>query len=141
MIAATRAALRATGKPHIIENVVGAPLENPLVLCGSMFGLKVIRHRLFECSPPIWFPPATCSHPRGAVGRQGHRGAGREWITVTGHFSDVPLAQRVMELPWMTQAELAQAVPPAYTAWLSAQVWERWVNRDEETTYALTDAF
>lgn len=118
LIAATRAALQATGRPYVIENVPGAPLLNPLMLCGSMFGLRVIRHRLFETHPPLWFPPATCSHPRGAVGRQGHRGADREWITVTGHFSDVPLAQRVMGLPWMTQTELSQAIPPPYTRWV-----------------------
>lgn len=122
LIAATRAALQATGKPYVIENVVGAPLDDPLMLCGSMFGLRIIRHRLFECSPSIYFPPASCSHRRGAVGRQGHRGAGRDWITVTGHFSDVPLARRVMELPWMTQAELAQAIPPSYTHWLAEQM-------------------
>lgn len=127
LIAATRAALRATGRPYVIENVVGAPLLNPVMLCGSMFGLKVIRHRLFECNPSILFGPATCSHPRGAVGRRGHRGAGREWITVTGHFSDVPLAQRVMELPWMTQAELAQAIPPAYTEWLGTRMLQEGV--------------
>lgn len=124
LIAATRAALIATGKPYVMENVSGAPMENPLMLCGSMFGLRIIRHRLFECSPAIWFPPATCSHPRGAVGRQGHRGAGREWITVAGHFSDVPLAQRIMQIDWMTQHELAQAIPPAYTRWIGEQMRE-----------------
>lgn len=122
LIAATRAALQRIGRPYVIENVPAAPLIDPLMLCGSMFGLKIIRHRLFECSPVISFAPAPCSHPRGAVGRQGHRGAGRDWITVTGHFSDVPLAQRVMELPWMTQRELAQAIPPAYTEWIGRQM-------------------
>lgn len=122
LIAATRAALQAAGRPYVIENVPGAPLLKPLMLCGSMFGLKVIRHRLFECNPPLLFGPATCSHPRGAVGRQGHRGADREWITVTGHFSDVPLAQRVMGLPWMTQAELAQAIPPAFTHFIGTEM-------------------
>lgn len=121
LIAATRAALQATGKPYVIENVPGAPLENPIMLCGSMFDLRVIRHRLFETSPVLWFPPGRCSHPRGAVGRQGHRAKG-EWMTVTGHFSDVPKAQRAMGIDWMTQAELAQAIPPAYTKWLGEQI-------------------
>jgi DNA (cytosine-5)-methyltransferase 1 len=123
LIAATRAALIATGKPYVIENVPGAPLLNPITLCGSMFGLKVIRHRIFEANAPIWFPPASCSHPKGAVGRQGHRACG-EWMTVTGHFSDVPKAQRAMGIDWMTQAELAQAVPPAYTKWLGERILE-----------------
>lgn len=123
LIAATRAALEAVGKPYAIENVVGAPLVNPVMLCGSMFpGLKVIRHRLFECKPAVTFAPSTCTHPRGIVGRRGHLGD-REWMTVTGHFSNVPKAQQAMGgLTWMTQHELAQAIPPAYTEWLAGQI-------------------
>lgn len=123
LISVTRAALIATGKPYIIENVPGAPLLNPITLCGSMFGLKVIRHRLFETSPVIWWPPGQCEHPFGAVGRQGHRAKG-EWMTVTGHFSDVPKAQRAMGIDWMTQSELAQAIPPVYTQWIGEQIIE-----------------
>ena len=39
-------------KPYCIENVVGAgsELRDPIGLCGTMFGLGVSRHRLFECS-------------------------------------------------------------------------------------------
>lgn len=122
LVAATRAALRETGRPYVIENVVGAPLENPLMLCGSMFDLRVIRHRLFETDPAIWFPPGQCTHPKGAVGRRGHLGD-REWMTVTGHFSDVKKAQHAMGgLTWMTQRELSQAIPPAYTKWLGEQM-------------------
>lgn len=121
LIAATRAALREAGRPYAIENVAGAPLVNPITLCGSMFGLRVIRHRLFECHPAVWFPPAPCSHPRGAVGRRGHLGD-REWMTVTGHFSDVAKASRAMGIDWMVQRELSQAIPPAYTEWIGRQL-------------------
>lgn len=44
----TRELLLKTGKPFILENVVGAPLRKDLILCGEMFGLRVIRHRIFE---------------------------------------------------------------------------------------------
>ena len=40
-----RAKLKAWGGPYIIENVVGAPLINPVMLCGSSLGLRVRRHR------------------------------------------------------------------------------------------------
>ena len=42
-----REMLIKSGKPFVIENVEGAPLINPIVLCGTMFkGLRVLRHRL-----------------------------------------------------------------------------------------------
>jgi len=46
------------GLPYIIENVDGAPLLNPAILCGTMFkGLRVLRHRLFETNFPVLVPP------------------------------------------------------------------------------------
>ena len=53
LIPATREALRKIGKPYIIENVPGAPLLDPLTLCGTEFGLGVARHRLFESNMPL----------------------------------------------------------------------------------------
>lgn len=67
LIAATRDAIQRTGKPYVIENVPGAPLENPLMLCGTMFGLLIVRHRLFETNPPLYFAPAPCNHQRPVV--------------------------------------------------------------------------
>lgn len=64
LIPATRAKLQAAGIPYIIENVAGAPLASSRVmLCGSMFGLRVIRHRYFECSFPVT-PPRTSTPAR-----------------------------------------------------------------------------
>src|SRR5690349_21349641 len=39
LIAPTRDLLQKSGLPYVIENVVGAPLVNPVQLCGSSFGL------------------------------------------------------------------------------------------------------
>ena len=51
LIERLRKRLIKSGKPYCIENVVGAPLINPVELCGAMFpGLSVYRHRLFETS-------------------------------------------------------------------------------------------
>lgn len=49
--------LKATGLPYVIENVPGAPLESPVQLCGSSFGLDVRRHRLFESNIDLVTPP------------------------------------------------------------------------------------
>lgn len=120
LIPATRELLRASGIPHVIENVPGAPLEDPITLCGSMFGLDVRRHRLFEC----WgFPrptPPPCAHqtqePRfpPATNRKNLR------RTVEVGVWRIPLdvQRRAMDISWMSREALSQAVPPAYAEWL-----------------------
>ena len=60
LVAPVRGMLLATGRPFVIENVVGAPLVEPITLCGSMFGLHVKRHRLFECN--LFFLAPLCDH-------------------------------------------------------------------------------
>jgi len=124
LIEETRRALQAAGRPYVIENVEGAPLLNPLLLCGTMFGLGTIRHRLFECWPTIWFPPAPCCHDRPVV-RCGRRpDLDLQFHSIAGHFSGIAEAQEAMGIDWMTQAELSQAIPPAYTEWLGRRIVE-----------------
>jgi DNA (cytosine-5)-methyltransferase 1 len=53
----TRTQLITSCRPYIIENVPGSPLINPIVLCGTMFGLDVKRHRLFESNAILTNPP------------------------------------------------------------------------------------
>jgi DNA (cytosine-5)-methyltransferase 1 len=127
LIEPARELLKATGKPYVIENVEGAPLINPLMLCGSMFGLKTIRHRLFECNPPIWFPPAPCHC--SLFQTSSHRGIssfenGATAITVAGHNFKVEDARIALGIDWMNQSELRQAIPPAYTKWIGKQMIE-----------------
>src|SRR5258707_4080629 len=67
LIEPTRTRLTDYGRPWAIENVDGAPLPvqdtldgaHGTELCGSMFGLRVYRHRLFETSFSIAPPPAS----------------------------------------------------------------------------------
>lgn len=110
-----RQAFVASGKPYVIENVVGAPLDNPAMLCGSSFGLDVRRHRMFESNVPMLVPP--CNHgwqtPRfpAATNRTNLR------RTVEVGVYRIPLAvqREAMGIDWMTLPELSQAIPPAYT--------------------------
>ena len=125
LIEPVREILKSTGKPYVIENVPGAPLINPLMLCGTMFGLRVIRHRLFEIWPePIWFPPFACNHFLKVVRHGRPPDRERQFHGITGHFSDVQWARETMGCPWMTVSELSQAIPPAYTKWIGERLLE-----------------
>ncbi len=120
----TRQRLRAAGVPYVIENVPGAPLINPILLCGTMFdGLRVYRHRIFEASPDLYWPPAHYPH-RDRVTEVGRPALPNGWMTVAGHFINLPAASAAMGIDWMTKAELAQAIPPAYTEWIGHRLQE-----------------
>jgi DNA (cytosine-5)-methyltransferase 1 len=127
-IPAIRERLVASGLPWVIENVEGAPLVDPIRLCGSAFGLDLRRHRLFESNVPLTAPP--CAHgwqtPRFHPNRRG-RTALASVIDVSGHGSGGPGGRvddwrRAMGIPWMTRDELAQALPPAYTEHIGVQL-------------------
>lgn len=126
----TRELLRATGLPYVIENVEGAPLENPLILCGTQFpGLRVTRHRLFESNVLLMAPGPHGEHPLHYTRdkRKAHYGQLDEWeafVTVTGggNSSKAAASQAMGGLPWMTKDELNQAIPPAYTEHIGRQL-------------------
>jgi DNA (cytosine-5)-methyltransferase 1 len=119
MVAQTRKALKATGKPYVIENVPGAPLVNPVVINAAMFGMLVNRTRLFECSfnvPFFLLPQLKQPVKMGRAVRDG------DVVQPVGHFSGVDYARRQMGIDWMNQAELSQAIPPAYCEFIGKQL-------------------
>jgi DNA (cytosine-5)-methyltransferase 1 len=127
LVEETRAALVATGKPYVIENVPGAPLVNPLMLCGTMFGLRVIRHRLFECDPAISFAPASCNHDGNVSGNRNAKGIRKNlenfrFLTIVGNDYIADDGRVAMGIPWMVRRELSQAIPPAYTEFIGKQL-------------------
>lgn len=115
LVASTRGRLQRAGVPWVIENVPGAPLEAPTLLCGQMFGLPLYRHRLFEANWPL----PLILHPAHAIptSRAGHWEPGTI-INVAGNTSPIALAREAMGIDWMRRAELAEAIPPAYTEWV-----------------------
>jgi DNA (cytosine-5)-methyltransferase 1 len=131
LVEPTRALLVDTGLPYVIENVPGAPLLNPMVLCGSMFGLQVRRHRLFESSA-LLFPPTECRHreqgrPVGVYHTMGDQVKGIDHTTgrlvLGGRTADsVEEGGAAMGIDWMTWRELAESIPPAYTEWIGRQL-------------------
>lgn len=126
LVPQTRELLRAIGKPYAIENVPGAPLVDALMLCGTMFGLDVIRHRLFECDPPIFFPPFTCAHDGKSTGctSKNKQSNGYRFVTVVGHAYVAEEGRRAMGIDWMNRNELGQAIPPAYTEYIGRHLME-----------------
>lgn len=122
LIDLVRKRLIGSGTRYIIENVPNAPLINPIMLCGTMFGLLVVRHRLFETNPPIYFAPAACAHQRKVV--QAGRRPDREknYASVVGHMSDIEFAKEAMQIDWMNGKELAEAIPPVYSKWLAEEL-------------------
>ena len=115
----TRELLEATGLPYVIENVPGSPLREPVMLCGSMFGYELYRHRLFESNVPLVAPP----HPAHVkpASKAGHWRPGTV-MSVSGHVSPIKLAREVMGIDWCTRDELAEAIPPYYTEYIGAQL-------------------
>jgi DNA (cytosine-5)-methyltransferase 1 len=124
LIGETRSLLESVGKPYVIENVPGAPLIDPVVLEGQMFdGLRTQRKRLFETNWPLEVPFLRSPRPAPQA-KMGRRPKPHEWLHVVGHFADVEAGRQAMGIDWMTAKELAQAIPPAYTEYIGAQLME-----------------
>ena len=120
MIPEVREALIASGKPYVIENVPNAPLINPVRVCGSAFGLKVRRHRLFESNLALvgtWCDHKTQGKPVGIYGSM------RDEIPKGGHTAKTMAeANEAMGIDWMIWGELVEAIPPAYTSYIGMQI-------------------
>jgi DNA (cytosine-5)-methyltransferase 1 len=122
LIPETRAAFIESGLPYVIENVPGAPLKDALVLCGSSFGLKVRRHRLFESTIPLTGLP--CDH-KGQGRPVGIYGSMRDNIPKGGRTAHtIEEAREAMGIDWMLWGDLVEAIPPAYTEHIGRQLLE-----------------
>lgn len=124
LISATRAAIWATGLPYVIENVEEARNEliNPVMLCGSMFGLRLYRHRYFECSFPVTEPLHGQHYLRQV--KMGRPAAANEILQPVGNFSGVEDARVAMAMPWASRDGLREAIPPAYSLYIGGRLLE-----------------
>lgn len=131
LIEPIRKRLGDSGLAYVIENVVGAPLLNPIQLCGSSFGLDVRRHRLFETSFPLMAMP--CAHHLQREARFPALRSGRTTLAkVVGVFGtgggaakDIDLWREAMGIDWMrTKHELAESIPPAFTEFIGAALMQ-----------------
>lgn len=136
LLPAVLQACQVLGTPYVIENVERAPLDG-MVLCGLQVGLALYRHRRFASNILLMTPPHpvhthVICHGRRNLAQRYRRGGHRDVTGVLGAISD----EEAMGIDWMTREELSQAIPPAYTAWIGAQLLQRCVAKQttEETT-------
>ena len=118
LIAPTRDLLERTGLPYVLENVPGAPLKEPITLCGTMFGLEadgfeLRRHRCFE-SNVFLMMPGQCQHRLPAIPVFGH-GVNSDFKKRHGRTVAIKHRRKAMGIDWTNRDELAEAIPPAYT--------------------------
>lgn len=131
MLDATIARLTAAGVPWVVENVETAQMPgnvHRIKLCGSMFGLDVRRHRWFasniailqfECAHYLQTPRfrSLDSHQKSlasVIGVHGH----------TNYAGELELRRAAMGIDWLDNDRLTQAIPPAYTEHIGAQLLE-----------------
>jgi DNA (cytosine-5)-methyltransferase 1 len=113
-IPAMRDRLENAGTPWVIENVPGAPLVNAVTLCGSMFGLGVRRHRLFESSFPMLQPSCNHAAQTGSYPQATNRSNRRRTVEVGVWRIPLEVQRTAMGIGWMSLESLSQAIPPAY---------------------------
>ena len=124
----------AGGGSYVIENVPGAPLTNPIRLCGSAFPIlttdwngerhELRRHRLFETSFTV--SGTECAHAWPVLGVYGTISLNPR-RSKRGTKAGIRQAEELMGIDWMTPEELVQAIPPAYTR----HIMERWITKEE----------
>jgi DNA (cytosine-5)-methyltransferase 1 len=142
LVGEMRVRLMEHGRPWVMENVFGAPLLDPIMLCGSHFHLKASngyelrRHRYFETFPPIFVLQPLCRHGKKTIGIYGAKG--RDIAQEKRHYAKpkesrgnpegVVLPKKyafeAMGIDWMNMDELSEAIPPAYTEWIGKQLME-----------------
>lgn len=141
LIPATRDAFQTVGIPYVIENVADArpELQNPVMLCGRMFGLSAIdddgtplvmdRHRLFECSEFLLAPDHP-KHDRRVQVAGSYGGARRDKVEARtirkgGYVPSADVQRALLGTPWMSEKGCQLSIPPAYTEFIGRQLIER----------------
>jgi DNA (cytosine-5)-methyltransferase 1 len=105
--------LRGLPVPYVVENVTEAVKDGTMradfMLCGSMFGLPVRRHRAFETNWDAEFLLPQCAHKK----------------------TDLPFMHKnerafadAMGCGWMSSMGGRQAIPPAYTEFIGGLLLE-----------------
>lgn len=112
LVAPTRDLLEDSGLTYVIENVPAAPLRKDLMLCGSMFNLRLVRHRIFESNVPLTQPEHGKHHPE-YITIYGNAGGSSKKQGST-HYGNTDTWREVMGIDWLPGSRLKEAIPPIY---------------------------
>ena len=114
-------------KPWVIENVTKSPLKTMIILCGASLGLRNLqRHRHFESNVMMFQPK--CSHTKeqqiyGVYGKlDGRVVFKRKEYRATYAAKNIEHARELMQIDWMENGEIQEAIPPAYTEYIGGQL-------------------
>lgn len=126
LIEPTRRLLKATGRPYVIENVEGAIKEliNPIILCGTMFGLPIWRHRCFEIWPELFFLLPPCAHIGRPILITGMGNTPRKDKGNKRYKSPISEKRQAIGIDWMTTDEITEAIPPVFSMWIGERLLE-----------------
>lgn len=121
LVGPTRDLLGQTGLPYVIENVPGAPVNAQLMLCGTMFGLTIRKHRLFESNVPLPFPPRPCSDHTECYNPWQGKGRSADKLRAAQDIDWLPISGGASRKAGYT-GDLFNAIPPAYTEWIGSSL-------------------
>jgi DNA (cytosine-5)-methyltransferase 1 len=149
LVGPVREALIANGKPWVIENVLRAPLIDPVELCGCMFNLTaedddgtllhMWRPRIFETSFPVVQPVMgdlkvrygihavhsreyhAHEHVAGSYGGARRNRLEAKKVRKGGYVPSKAVQQRLMGIDWTAEKAMHQAIPPVYTKYIAEQ--------------------
>ena len=144
LLDATRQLLSSFSGPWVIENVVGAPMPAAIEVCGAAMrceatdidGVPLVlkRHRLFESNVALMNVPCACAEYRrrgirvGGVyggGPSNRKIENRALGTFQGGYTPSKAVRaELIGCGHMTMHGLSQAIPPAYTEFIGAQLLE-----------------
>lgn len=129
LIEPVRELLNAIGLPYVLENIpdARAHMRDPVTLCGSSFGLRVRRHRLFETNWALMSVP--CAHGWQVSNPHRIRAPYKPpWNAIVPVYGGgqvgfpIEVCRQAMGIDWMTLDELKEAIPPAYTEFIGHQL-------------------
>ncbi|KOG22137.1 hypothetical protein ADK36_13860 [Streptomyces viridochromogenes] len=115
-----RALLADLDRPSVIENVPGAPLVDPVVLCGAMFGIHTYRHRLFETGGGFTFTAPEHPEHKAPTVKMGRKLKPGDFYHAVGNFQGVDYVRRDLDMPWATREGLRECIPPVYAMFIGA---------------------